>query len=149
MKRVSGKATEPKVKVMVNSKDATELTEKGPRKKPATDDAKDGKIEIKKGKVDSMTIYEVKEGELDILEKGSANSIFLNMGIALSSFFVSFLIGLLTGDFSQKPKLEMGFLFTTISTGLIAAVLITLWLVKKNEFKETIKTIKDRILGAS
>ena len=38
---------------------------------------------IKIGRVDSLVIYEVSEGELQTIERGSPNSIFLNFSIFL------------------------------------------------------------------
>lgn len=40
-------------------------------------------IEILRGKVPAMRLYEIEERELDMLEKGMPASLFLNFGIAL------------------------------------------------------------------
>ena len=60
------------------------------------------KIPVKRGKLNSVTIYDVTENELVILEKGSDVSVWLNFLIFSISVAVSFLVSLLTVDWNDN-----------------------------------------------
>ena len=100
---------------------------------------------IRKGKVDSLTIYEVTEAELDTIERGSPNSTFFNIGIALLSTAVSFLATLFTVDLTQKPRLFTVFTLITIVGFVVGAILIILWWLAKNDVDIVLKKIRDRM----
>ncbi len=51
---------------------------------------------IHRVRLDRLTIFEITEAELEALERGSPESIYLNLGIAAASFSTSFLIALVT-----------------------------------------------------
>ena len=101
---------------------------------------------IKRARVDSLVIYEVSEGELETIERGSPNSTFLNFSIFLVSICVSFLVALMTCDFTSKDKLYYTFLIVCIISGIIGSLLFIIWLRTKNDVNEVIKKIKDRII---
>ena len=109
----------------------TETGEKGPK--------------IKKGKVDSLTIYEVTEGELETIERGSPNSTFFNIGIALLTTASSFLVTLFTVELSQKPNLFIVFTLITIVGFIVGGILMILWWRTKNDVDIVLKRIKDRM----
>ena len=54
---------------------------------------------IRRGRVDSLNIYEVKEHELELLEKGSAGTLQFNFAIFLFSIALTCIIALATADF--------------------------------------------------
>ena len=56
----------------------------------------EGAVKIKRAKYDSLCLYEVTESELEVLEKGSPSSIYLNFSVFLLSIAISFTIALLT-----------------------------------------------------
>ncbi len=45
---------------------------------------------IRRARIDNLTIYEISDAELNILERGSPDSIYLNVAIALISSAISF-----------------------------------------------------------
>lgn len=100
---------------------------------------------IKVGKVDSLVIYEVSEGELETIERGSPNSTYLNFSVFLLSIFISFLIALLTCDFTNNERLFNIFLIVCIIGGLIGLLLFVIWYRTKNDVDIVIKRIKQRI----
>ena len=51
---------------------------------------------IHRVRLDRLTIFEITEAELEALERGSPESIYLNLCIAAASFSASFLIALVT-----------------------------------------------------
>jgi hypothetical protein len=51
---------------------------------------------IHRVRLEKLTIFEISEAELEALERGSPESLFLNLGIAAISIAVSFLTTLMT-----------------------------------------------------
>ena len=100
---------------------------------------------IRRGNLDSLSIYEVSEGELTTIERGSSNSIFLNFSIFLISIAVSFLTALLTGDFTKKEVVQTVMIVITVCGFIIGGFLLILWLRKKDDFDEVIKSIRGRM----
>jgi hypothetical protein len=110
-----------------------------------SDVAKDEKISIKKGYVDSILIYEVSESELVTLENGSPNSLYLNFFIFSITTFLSFLTTLLTVDFVDKNIIQNIFVFIAVVSGFFSLFSLFQWLRGKSQFKDVIKRIKERI----
>lgn len=107
-------------------------------------------IGVKRAKLDSLKIYEITEKELDTLEKGSGDSLFLNFAISLFSIFISFIIVLLTVDFfyDDKDDLIIKFIIFICLTGisLIGSIICFIaWYRNKGGFKSTIQEIKSRM----
>jgi Na+/melibiose symporter-like transporter len=101
-------------------------------------------VRIKRGKVDSLSLYEITDYELDVLEKGSPGSIYLNFGIFLLSTSLSLLVALLTTEIKSDRVFTV---FTVIVVlGVIGgSVLLFLWYSSKETVSVIIKKIKDRI----
>lgn len=115
-------------------------------KKPLQESPIDDKgPKIRKGRVDSLIIYEISEGELETIERGSPNSTLLNFSIFLFSIATSFLVTLLTVDLSNKLKLFIVFTIITIVGFIIGLVLFILWWRTKNDVDIVLKKIKERI----
>lgn len=100
---------------------------------------------IRKGKVDSLTIYEISEGELETIERGSPNSTLLNFAIFLLSIATSFLVTLLTVDLKDKQNLFIVFTIITVVGFIVGLVLFVLWWRTKNDVDEVLKRIKERV----
>ena len=107
---------------------------------------------VKRGRFDSLTIYDVTSQELKIIETGSTNSIYLNFAIFLlsvsSSFFVSvFTVEWFPEETNQKQHLISFIIFLIIAvlTLLIGVICGFLWYRSHDSFKGTIKTIKQRL----
>jgi Na+-translocating ferredoxin:NAD+ oxidoreductase RnfA subunit len=103
------------------------------------------KIIVKKGIVDSISIYEVSESELIILETGSPNSLYLNFFTFLLATFLSFLTSLLTANFDNKDIVQTIFIFISVVSGFLTIIFLILWLRGKNQFSDVVKRIKGRI----
>ena len=101
-------------------------------------------VKIVRGRVDSLSLYEITETELDILEKGSPNSLYLNFAIFLLSIGVSFLISLLSTDI-QSPNTFTVFVVLSVVGVLGGFFLVILWLRTKREVTDVVKKIKKRI----
>lgn len=97
-----------------------------------------------RGRVGSVSLYEITDSELDLLEKGSPSSLFLNFAIFLFSVGMSFLITILSAPIADI-KIYVTFLLFTIIGLLGGAFLFIMWWRMKGEVSDVIKKIKDRI----
>ena len=101
-------------------------------------------VNIRRGRVDSLTVYDVTESELLDLERGSPANIFLNFAIFLLSAAVSFLIALFSTDI-QSTKTFCVFVIIAV-VGLIGGVvLFVIWKKSKETTSAIIQRIKDRV----
>lgn len=100
---------------------------------------------IKRGRYDSLELFEVSESELTIIERGSPSSTYLNFAIFLISIASSFLTTLLTVDLSEKMTLFTIFTVICVIGYLIGIFLIILWYQNKNEFNNVIEKIRGRM----
>ena len=99
---------------------------------------------VRRGRVDSVDLYEVKENELEILENGEQANIQLNFSIFLLSIAFSGFLTLCTATFSESI-LQNTFLFVTI-IGIIGGLyLLFMWWKGRKSIKMVIKTIKNRL----
>lgn len=101
-------------------------------------------LRVRRGRVDSVDLYEVKESELDILENGSPTSIHLNFSIFLLSLAFSSIVCLATATFTSGI-LENTFLFVSIIGILGGIYLIILWWKGRKSIGSIISKIKRRI----
>ena len=100
--------------------------------------------EIRRGRVERLTIYEVSEAELETLARGSANSVYLNFAIFLFSVFVSFLIALLTTSITSERMFNAFFVIVVIGAigGMFSFIL---WLKMRKSISDVVQTIKRRL----
>jgi hypothetical protein len=101
-------------------------------------------LRVRRGRVDSVNLYEVKENELEILENGEPTSIKLNFAIFLLSIAFTGILTLCTATFTSQ-LLQNTFLFTTIIGIALGLYLLINWWRGRKSIKAVIQTIKDRI----
>lgn len=101
-------------------------------------------VRIRRGKVDSLSLYEITDHELERLEQGSPSGLLFNCAVALLSVSSSFLVALLT---TEIPSFRTFTIFVVITTiGLIGgAVLLLVWYKTRQTLTEMINRIKQRI----
>lgn len=99
-------------------------------------------IEKRLSTVDSLLVCEITEYEWDSLKRGTSESIFLNLGIALFSISFSSFIALFTT--TMDPLVST--VFTVIASTCIigSIVLILLWWSKRQSTNPLIKGIDCR-----
>ena len=102
-------------------------------------------IKIVRGKVSEMRLYEVKEHELDMLEKGMSANLFLTIGLALVSIACSFLIALLTIH-NASERIFMAFTIIVGIGSIVGFVLIFLSCRHRQSTAALINEIRSRIL---
>lgn len=99
---------------------------------------------IVRGQVDSLSIFEITDYELELLEQGSPNSIFLNFAVFFISIATSFFITLLTVDISSV-KLFSVFVILTVIGFFAGLLLLVLWYRTRSKIRNLIKRIKARV----
>ena len=102
------------------------------------------KQRIKIGKLDSLNIYEVTESKLEVLGKGSPNSVYLNFAVFLLSMTVSFLITLLAVEVDSIYLFSI-FIIICVVGLVLGILLLVLWYRNRNDSTEVIKKIKKRL----
>ena len=109
-----------------------------------TENVGEKEVKIVRGRVDSLSLYEITDHELNILEKGSPSSIYLNFSIFLISVGLSFLIALLTVNIQSVKIFSLFSIFSVV--GLTGGFfLLFLWNRMRTSVSEVIKKIKNRI----
>lgn len=101
-------------------------------------------VRVRRGLVDSVDLYEIKDSELDILENGSPTDLRLNFSIFLLSLAFSGLCTLLTATFSN-PKIENIFTLTTICSTIGGIYLLLSWHRNRASLTAVCKRIRERI----
>lgn len=105
------------------------------------------KIDVRRRKIGVVTIYDVTESELTILEKGTDASIWLNFFIGTMSIAASFLATLLTVDWGREVTLtQVIYICVTIIMFLAAIICFVFWRNTKGQHEATIRTIKERTI---
>ena len=107
---------------------------------------KDEKPLIRRGRVDSLDIYEVKEHELEQLEKGIAGTLQFNFAIFLFSIALTCIAALATADFKWDIVRSI-FVFTTIVGLIVGSYLMLNWWRTRTSLKEVVSVIRSRING--
>ncbi len=102
------------------------------------------KLIIQRGKINSLIVYDVTEDELNILEKGSPASIFLNFSILTLSVAVAFLIALFTTSIESNRIFTIFVIFTILGF-LSGLILLILWKINNKSGKDIVKKIRERV----
>jgi hypothetical protein len=99
---------------------------------------------IHRVRLDRLTIFVITEAELDALERGSPESIYLNLGIAAASIGTSFLIALVTTIISD---LKTFCVFDIISVlGFLAGITFgLLWWQSHRSLRTVAREIRSRM----
>lgn len=101
-------------------------------------------LRIVRGPVDSLSLYEITDYELELLEQGSPSSTYFNFAIFFISIGVSFLTTLLTVEIASIYIFSVFTILTVI--GICAAlVLFQLWRSTKSRTKDLCKKIRARV----
>ncbi len=102
------------------------------------------KIIVRRGRVDSVDLYEVKENELELLEKGSPSSLQLNFSIFLFSIAFSAILTLTTTT-AKWSIMTTVFVVVAVIGILLGSYLLITWLQTRTSISGTIATIRNRI----
>lgn len=112
---------------------------------PVTPNNEDNKpLLIRRGKVESVDIYEIKDNELDLFEKGSPSDLQLNFCIFLLSIAFSAIVALTTATFAN-PTIHTTFVVVAVVGILIGAYLLISWSRNRTSVKAACDIIRRRI----
>jgi hypothetical protein len=100
---------------------------------------------IRRGRVQSVSIYEMSEDELEILESGSKSEALLNLFVSAATTAASFLATLSTVDLTDKPITRTVFIVIAVVGTFSSIILLVLWLRAKNDRIEVVNRIRNRI----
>lgn len=103
------------------------------------------KIDVERGRFNSLKLYEVAEHELILIEKGSDSSLWLNFAIASISIFCSFLSALLSLDYKDHEKVFTVFMVICVVAAFATVLCGTFWLKTKKTQKDVFQTIRNRM----
>ena len=101
-------------------------------------------LRVRRGRVESVDLYEIKDTELDALEKGTPADLQLNFAIFLLSLAFSAIASLETATFANK-SIETMFIIVAVVGILLGAYLMIAWWRARSEVKELCKKIRQRI----
>ena len=104
----------------------------------------DVRVQVLRGRLQSLSIYEVTVDELTVLEAGPSNGTYLNLAIALLSVSASFLTTLLTVKFESDRRFYVFVLVTLVgfAAGLVLAVV---WWRTKSTIDAVLARIRGRV----
>ena len=103
-------------------------------------------VEVRRGRYDSLLLYEVTEEELDILKQGTPLSLLLTIGISLFTIGISFLIALLTAEITTKSIIFTVFTSIVASSFASSFVFMCWWYSNRQSVTSVIEKIKSRML---
>ena len=100
--------------------------------------------EIKRARISHLTVYDVTDSELEILERGTPDSLYLNFSISLLSCAISFTVSLLTTTVINV-YIFMAFISFTIISYLGGIFLLFLWRQSRTSVTKCVDDIRKRL----
>ncbi|WP_153065524.1 hypothetical protein [Xanthomonas arboricola] len=101
-------------------------------------------LRVRRGRVESVDLYEIKGTELDHFEYGAPGDLQFNFAIFLLSTAFSSVCALATATFDNKT-IESAFLFVAVIGITLGAYLVISWWRSRTPTKALCKKIRDRI----
>ena len=99
---------------------------------------------IRRARVDSLDLYEITEDELNTLDHGSPESLFLLFASNLITIAISFFIALTTTKI-ESDRTYIFYVIVTVLTFICGLFLITLWFIKHRSSTSVCKKIRKRM----
>jgi hypothetical protein len=103
-----------------------------------------GEVRVRRGRVQSVDIYEIKDIELDQLERGSPVDLQLNFAIFLLSLAFSGTCTLATATFDSKIIADVVVVVTVVGV-LMGLFLVLSWIRNRSSLKTLCAGIRQRI----
>lgn len=99
---------------------------------------------VRRGRVESVDLYEIKDNELDTLERGTPADLQLNFAVFLLSIAFSAIGALSTATFPSKT-IEIVFIVISVIGILMGAYLMIAWWRTRSSVKQLCLRIRQRI----
>jgi len=101
-------------------------------------------LRVRRGRVESVDLYEIKDNELDQLEQGTPAGLQLNFSIFLLSIAFGAISSLFTATFSNKT-IETIYIVISVVGVLAGIYLLIAWRRTKSPVRELCRRIRERI----
>ena len=101
-------------------------------------------LRVRRGRVDSVDLYEIKDSELDLLERGSPIDLQLNFAIFLFSIAFTAIAALATATFTSGTAKTV-FIVVVVVGILLGGYLLISWARSRHSLREVCKRIRSRI----
>ena len=111
---------------------------------PKTPTSDQQQIRVRRGRVESVDLYEIKENELELLEKGAPSGLFLNFAVFLLSLAFGAITTLSTATFANT-SIQTLFVVVSVVGVLGGTFLIILWWRSRESITQVIRHIRGRI----
>jgi hypothetical protein len=99
---------------------------------------------IRRARLDNLTIYEISDGELEIIARGSPDSIYLTISVALLTLAASFLGSLLLTDTKSNAILFL-FIVLVVVGFVVGGILLLLWKRSSGSVAVCVAAIRKRL----
>lgn len=109
----------------------------------APKDSKD-EVRVRRGRVESVDLYEIKDSELDELERGSPANLQFNISVGLLSIAFSFLACIATSTF-DKPFYQTLYIAIMVVGFIVGGVFLIFWLRNRKSVSSLCLKIRERI----
>lgn len=100
---------------------------------------------IRRVRIQHLTIYEISEDELKILESGSPVSLHLNFAVFLLSVAISFATALVTTNF-PSDRIYITFVAVLAISSSIGLFLLILWFKEHRSGSSIAKCVRNRLM---
>jgi len=107
--------------------------------------SRETEVLIRRGRVASVDLYEIKDSELELLEKGSPAGLYLNFAIFLLSMAFSAIVAICTAASFVSPVAETLFLIVAVVGILGGVFLLILWMRTRASIRLIVAVIRQRI----
>lgn len=101
-------------------------------------------LRIRRGRVDSVDLYEIKDSELELLEKGAPAEIQLNFAIFLISIAFASFTCLVTATF-KEAIFQTTYIIVTFVGAILGLYFLIIWWKTRKSISKIVKKIRDRI----
>lgn len=105
-------------------------------------------IPVRRARVGSVVLYDVREHELGLLEEGGAATSQLNFAIFLYSIAFTSFVALLTSDFKSDTAKTI-FIVATFVGAILGTYFIQAWRRSKKSVAKVVSEIRNRLNGNS
>ncbi len=111
---------------------------------PTPQDSDDKPHRVRRGRVESVDLYEIKDSELDLFRKGSPADLQLNFAVFLLSIAFTAVAALYTATFSNA-NVHTTFIVIAVIGILFGVYLLIAWAMNRTSLTITCDRIRERI----
>jgi hypothetical protein len=111
---------------------------------PSPHESDEKPLRIRRGRVESVDLYEIKDSELDLFQKGSPADLQLNFAIFLLSIAFTAIVALCTATFTSA-NIHTTFIVIAVVGLLFGIYLLIAWMRNRSSLAKTCDGIRNRI----